>query len=71
MYPLFTNAFNHSTSSEVSFVIVSSDKDYLPVMRIASYKKIKSRILGINTSDIYEKYNIDDIKFLGIMKFFD
>ncbi len=53
------------------FVIVSSDKDYLPVMRIASYKKIKSRILGINTSDIYEKYNIDDIKFLGIMKFFN
>ena len=53
------------------FIIVSSDKDYLPVMRIASYKKIKSRILGINTSDIYEKYNIDDIKFLGIMKFFD
>ncbi len=53
------------------FVIVSSDKDYLPVMRIASYKKIKSRILGINTSEIYEKYNINDIKFLGIMKFFD
>ncbi len=53
------------------FVIVSSDKDYLPVMRIASYKKIKSRILGINTSEIYEKYNIDDIKFLGIMKFFE
>ena len=53
------------------FIIVSSDKDYLPVMRIASYKKIKSRILGINTSEIYEQYNIDDIKFLGIMKFFE
>lgn len=53
------------------FVIVSSDKDFLPVMRIASYKKIKSHILGINTPEIYEKYNIEDITFLGIMKFFD
>lgn len=53
------------------FVIVSSDKDYLPVMRIASYKKIKSRIIGINTPEIYEKYNIPDIKFLGMMKFFE
>ncbi|KKM74701.1 hypothetical protein LCGC14_1397650, partial [marine sediment metagenome] len=53
------------------FVIVSSDKDYLPVMRIASYKRIKSRIIGINTPEIYEKYSITDIKFLGIMKFFD
>lgn len=53
------------------FVIVSSDKDYLPVMRIASYKKIKSHILGINTSEIYKKYNIEDITFLGIIKFFD
>ncbi|GAG86335.1 unnamed protein product, partial [marine sediment metagenome] len=53
------------------FVIVSSDKDYLPVMRIASYKNVKSRILGINTPEIYEKYNIEDIKFLGMMKFFD
>ncbi len=53
------------------FVIVSSDKDYLPVMRIASYKNVKSRIVGINTPEIYEKYNIEGIKFLGIMKFFD
>ena len=53
------------------FVIVSSDKDYLPVMRIASYKNIKSRILGINTPEIYKDYDIQDIKFLGIMKFFD
>ena len=53
------------------FVIVSSDKDYLPVMRIASYKKIKSRIIGINTPEIYEKYNIPDITFLGMMKFFE
>jgi len=52
------------------FVIVSSDKDYLPVMRIASYKNVKSRILGINTPEIYEKYNIENIKFLGIMNFF-
>jgi len=53
------------------FLIVSSDKDYLPVMRIASYKNIKSRILGINTPEIYEKYNIEDVKFLGIMRFFE
>ena len=53
------------------FVIVSSDKDYLPVMRIASYKNVKSRILGINTPEIYEKYNVEGIKFLGIMRFFD
>jgi len=53
------------------FIIVSSDKDYLPVMRIASYKNVKARILGINTPDIYAQYHIEDIKFLGIMKFFD
>ena len=53
------------------FVIVSSDKDYLPVMRIASYKKIKSRIIGINTPEIYEEYDITDITFLGIMEFFN
>ncbi len=53
------------------FAIVSSDKDYLPVMRIASYKKFKSRILGFNTPEIYEKYYIYNIKFLGIMKFFE
>ena len=40
-------------------------------MRIASYKKIKSRILGINTPEICEKYNINDITFLGIMKIFE
>ena len=53
------------------FIIVSSDKDYLPVMRIASYRKVKSRIIGINTPEIYEKYDITDIKFLGMMKFFE
>ncbi|MEJ2251896.1 MAG: NYN domain-containing protein [Candidatus Lokiarchaeota archaeon] len=53
------------------FVIVSSDKDYLPVMRIAKFKGIKSMILGINTSDIYEEYNIGDIKFLNVLKFFN
>jgi hypothetical protein len=53
------------------FIIVSSDKDYLPVMRIASYKNVKARILGINTPDIYAQYQIEDIKFLGIMKFFE
>jgi hypothetical protein len=52
------------------FVIVSSDKDYLPVMRIAEFKGVKSRILGINTSEIYEKYDIDDIKFLNVLKHF-
>jgi len=50
------------------FVIVSSDKDYLPVMRIASYKKIKSGIIGINTPEIYNEYDIMDITFLGVMK---
>jgi hypothetical protein len=53
------------------FIIVSSDKDYLPVMRIASYKNVKARILGINTPEIYEEYHIENIKFLGIMKFFE
>ena len=53
------------------FIIVSSDKDYLPVMRIASYRKVKSRIIGINTPEIYEKHDITDIKFLGMMKYFD
>ena len=53
------------------FIIVSSDKDYLPVMRIASYRKVKSRIIGINTPEIYEKHDITDIKFLGMMKLFE
>lgn len=53
------------------FMIVSSDKDYLPVMRIASYKNVKSYIMGTNTSTIYEQYDIINIKFLGIMKFFN
>jgi hypothetical protein len=53
------------------FIIVSSDKDYLPVMRIASYRKVKSRIIGINTPEIYERYDITDIKFLGMMKLFE
>ncbi|MFX0105534.1 MAG: hypothetical protein ACFE75_08590 [Candidatus Hodarchaeota archaeon] len=53
------------------FVIVCSEKDYLPVMQIASYKNIKSRILGINSPRIYEKYKVPHMKFLGIMKFFE
>ncbi|MGQ4874778.1 MAG: NYN domain-containing protein, partial [Promethearchaeia archaeon] len=53
------------------FVIVSSDKDYLPVMRIANFKNIKSWILGVNTPKIYEEYNINDIKYLGILNYFD
>ena len=52
------------------FVIISSDKDYLPVMRIAGYKKVRAYIMGVNTPEIYENYNIGDIKFLGILKFF-
>ena len=52
------------------FIIVSSDKDYLPVMRIAQYRDIKSYIMGMKPPQIYEKYNIGDIKFLGIMKYF-
>ena len=52
------------------FMIVSSDKDYLPVMRIAKYRNVKSYIMAINTPRVYEQYKIDDIKFLGIMKYF-
>ncbi len=52
------------------FMIVSSDKDYLPVMRIAKYRNIKSYIMGINTPKVYEQYKIADIKFLGMMKYF-
>ena len=52
------------------FVIVSSDKDYLPVMRIASHKNVRKYIYGINTADIYEKYGIDDIQLLGTLDFF-
>ena len=37
-------------------------------MRIASYKKIKSGIIGINTPEIYNEYDIMDITFLGVMK---
>ena len=51
-------------------VIVSSDKDYLPVMRIASHKNVRKYIYGINTTDIYEKYGISDIKLMGTLDFF-
>ncbi|MBD3212228.1 MAG: hypothetical protein GF311_06430 [Candidatus Lokiarchaeota archaeon] len=51
------------------FGIVSSDKDYLPVMRIADYRGVKSCMIGINTSDIYERYNIGDIKFLNVLNY--
>jgi len=51
------------------FTIVSSDKDYLPVMKIASHKNIKSYILGVNQSEIYQKYGIKDIRFRGILRY--
>jgi len=47
----------------------SDIEDYLPVIRIAAFKDFKSCILGINTSEIYEKYAIGNIKFLGIMNY--
>lgn len=53
------------------FGIVCSEKDYLPVMQIASYKKIKSIIIGISNPKIYETYKLPYMKFLGIMKFFE
>jgi len=53
------------------FIIVSSDKDYLLVMRIAAHKKVRKYIYGINTADIYEKYGINDIQLLGSLNFFD
>ena len=69
---LITNGVEILERCEIKgFVIVSSDKDYLPVMRVASHKKVKARILGINTPEIYERYSIEGIKFLAIMKFFD
>ncbi len=52
------------------FIIVSSDKDYLPVMRIASFKGVRKYIYGVNASDIYEKYGVNDIQVLGVLNFF-
>ncbi|TFF87941.1 MAG: NYN domain-containing protein [Promethearchaeota archaeon] len=67
---LIANAVEILERCEIKgFVIVSSDKDYLPVMRIADYRGVKSCMIGINTSDIYEHYNIGDIKFLSILKY--
>jgi uncharacterized LabA/DUF88 family protein len=69
---LITNAVEILERCDIKgFSIVSSDKDYLPVMRIADYKGIRSCILGINTSDIYQKYNIGDIKFLNVLNYFE
>ncbi|MFW9998907.1 MAG: hypothetical protein ACFE88_02200, partial [Candidatus Hermodarchaeota archaeon] len=53
------------------FGIVCSEKDYLPVMQIASYKKIKSIIIGIRNPKIYETYKLPYMKFLEIIKFFE
>ncbi len=40
-------------------------------MLIASYKNIKSFLLGIKTPKIYEKYEIENIELLEIKKFFE
>ncbi|MFW9829616.1 MAG: hypothetical protein ACFFEY_18725 [Candidatus Thorarchaeota archaeon] len=53
------------------FGTVCSEKDYLPLMLIASYKNIKSFLLGIKTPKIYEKYEIENIELLEIKKFFE
>ncbi|MHA2399245.1 MAG: hypothetical protein ACXADU_10215 [Promethearchaeota archaeon] len=53
------------------FMVVCNNKDYLPLLRLASYKNIKARVLGINTPKIYEKYNISTTKFLKLIKFFE
>ena len=53
------------------FGIVCSEKDYLPVMLIAGYKNVRSFILGIKTPKIYEKYELSNMKFFKIMKFFE
>ena len=50
------------------FVIVSSDKDYLPVMRIATFKKVRKYIYGLNTADIYQRYGIEDIQLIAQFK---
>ena len=48
------------------FGIVCSEKDYYPVMQIASYKNIQTIIVGLNIPKIYEKYKIPNMKFLRI-----
>ena len=53
------------------FGIVCSDKDYLPIIILANYKNIKSLIIGIKTPKIYEKYELSNLKFFKIMKFFE
>lgn len=52
------------------FVIVSSDKDYLPVMKIAGFKGVRSFIFGVNAPGIYDDYGVENIKVLGLMNFF-
>ncbi|MFX1455212.1 MAG: hypothetical protein ACFFDB_07520 [Promethearchaeota archaeon] len=53
------------------FGIVCSEKDYHPVMQIASYKNIKSIMVGLDTPKIYEKYKMPNINFIRIWKFFE
>ncbi|MFX1324244.1 MAG: hypothetical protein ACFE8N_04760 [Promethearchaeota archaeon] len=53
------------------FGIICSEKDYHPVMQIASYKKIQSIMVGLDTPKIYEKYKIPSMKFIRISKFFE
>jgi hypothetical protein len=53
------------------FGIVCSERDYHPVMQIASYKNIQSIMVGLDTPKIYEKYKIPNMKFLRIWKIFE
>lgn len=53
------------------FGIICSEKDYHPVMQIASYKKIRSLMIGLETPKIYEKYKMPTMKFIRISKFFE
>jgi len=69
-FSIFLNAVEILEQCQIKeFTIVSSDKDYLPVMKIARYKNIKSYILGINQYEIYQKYGIKDIRFRGILRY--
>ena len=53
------------------FGIVCSERDYHPVMQIASYKNIKSILIGIDTTKIYKEHKIPNMEFLGVWKFFE
>lgn len=68
---LTVNAINMITYCDLEgILIVSSDKDYLPIHKLAEMKGVNSRVFGINVPGEYEEHDVSVIPFLGTLSNF-